>query len=58
MVLLTVKLRSAILWLYIAGYQLFMSVVIYLNILGSKYLSSYNFRKNLIITFARTYNGT
>ena len=57
MVLLTVKLRSAILWLYIAGYQLFMSVVIYLNILGSKYLSSYNFRKNLIITFARTYNG-
>jgi len=35
-----------------------MGVVIYLNILGSKYLSSYNFRKNLIITFARTYNGT
>ena len=28
-----------------------MSVVIYLNILGSKYLSSCNFRKNLIITF-------
>ena len=35
-----------------------MGAIIYLNILGSKYLSSCNFRKNLIITFARTYNGT
>ena len=35
-----------------------MSVAIYLNILGSEYLSYCDFRKNLIITFARTYNGT
>ena len=35
-----------------------MGVVIYLNILESKHLSSCDFRKNLIITFARTYNGT
>ncbi len=34
-----------------------MGVLIYLNILRSKYLSVGNLRKNLIITFARTYNG-